>query len=289
MSIELSIIIPTHNSASTIEQCISSITSQSYPRDRYEIIIVDDGSKDGTIGLSKKAGADKLIEAEPCFQGKARNIGVQNANGKFLAFIDSDCEAKNGWIESIMVALKKMSAVTGPIYNGNPHSNVAWAEYFMEFGGWGKTKMNKVRFMPGCNQAIRKDAFEKTGGFTQERTSEDVLFGEELTKAGVDAFFNPQTKINHLCRTNKEKFLSNMSLLGKYSARARKMIPTAKYSKLMTSRNLLPILFLGKIAKTASHAFGARKTFKFFQVFPLVITGTYAFCKGVGKELESKK
>jgi len=107
MSVELSIIIPTHNSVSIIEQCICSLTSQSYPRDRYEIIVVDDGSKDGTIDLSKKSGADKVIEIEPCFQGKARNIGAEIANGKFLAFIDSDCEAKEGWIESIITELEK--------------------------------------------------------------------------------------------------------------------------------------------------------------------------------------
>lgn len=289
MVTELSIIIPSHNSALTIERCIQSITSQSYPRENYEIIIVDDGSKDETIKLSKKAGADNIIETEPCFQGKARNIGAHHSKADLLAFIDSDCEAKDGWIESIIEGLKIKSAITGPIYNGNPHNNVAWAEYFLEFGGWDKTKTEKVRFMPGCNQAIRKVAFEKTGGFIQERASEDVLFGEELKKARIDSFFNPRTMINHLCRTEKDKFLSNMGLLGKYSVRARKMIPNTKYGKLMTSSKFLPILFLGKIIKSAYHAFGSKKTLKFIQVFPLVVAGTYIYCKGIKKELEKTK
>jgi len=52
----LSIIIPTHNSELTIEECISSIKSQKYPKEKYEIIIVDDGSKDNTVDLCKKGG-----------------------------------------------------------------------------------------------------------------------------------------------------------------------------------------------------------------------------------------
>ena len=129
----LSIIIPTHNSDQTIERCIRSLTSQSFPREKFEIIVVDDGSKDQTSSLAKKAGADKVIITEPCFQGKARNIGVENANGNLLGFIDSDCEAKDGWVETIIKELETLNAISGPIENGNPQSKVAWAEYFVEF------------------------------------------------------------------------------------------------------------------------------------------------------------
>src|SRR3989304_671799 len=121
---ELSIIIPTHNSASAIDRCINSLNAQSYHREKYEIIIVDDGSKDKTIELAKKAGVERIIEAEPCFQGKARNIGEQHAKGGYVAFIDSDCIAKEGWIDAIFKGLSSEGAITGPIENGNPQSHV---------------------------------------------------------------------------------------------------------------------------------------------------------------------
>lgn len=282
----LSIIIPTHNSESTIERCLSSLTFQPYPRDKFEIIIVDDGSKDKTIDLCKKGGADQIIQTEPCFQGKARNIGAKNSIANHLAFLDSDCEVEHGWIESIIKELEEKEAITGPIHNGNPQSTIAWAEYFLEFGGWDKKKNgSKIRFLPGCNQAYQKKSFEKAGGFTELRASEDVLFGESLRGAGIDAFFVDGMKIFHLCRTSHDKFCANMNLLGRYSARARKSIPSLKYGHLMTNRWMIPILFMGKLAKSAEHAIG-KNSGKFFLALPSIIIGTASFCKGVLEEIE---
>ena len=198
----LSIIIPTHNSELTIEKCINSLTSQSYPREKFEIIVVDDGSLDKTTSLAKKAGADQIIITESCFQGKARNIGVENANANLLGFIDSDCEAKEDWVETIIKELKTLQAITGPIENGNSQSKVAWAEYFVEFCAFNEFRQRSViRTMPGCNIACSKESFIKTGGFTEERLSEDILFGECLRRQGVEQFFIPELKIKHLCRT----------------------------------------------------------------------------------------
>lgn len=281
----LSIIIPTHNSESTIKRCLDSLTSQSIQREQFEIIVVDDDSKDKTVYIAKECGADKVIKIEPCFQGKARNIGVKNAKGELLAFIDSDCVAKDGWISSIMTELKKSEAVTGPIENGNSQSDVAWAEYLIEFGGWDEYRQrSSVRFLPGCNQAYTKRAFEKTDGFAEIPTSEDVLFGESLRKAGINPQFSPAIKIEHLCRTDKEKVLKNMKLLGKYSARVRKNNPSITHSSLMNSRKLVGLLFIGKLMKTFDHSIKARKLTKFILSFPLIVQGLSSFCNGVMEE-----
>ena len=281
----LSIIIPTHNSESTIKRCLDSLTSQSIPREQFEIIAVDDGSKDKTVDIAKECGADKVIVTEPCFQGKARNIGVKNAKGELLAFIDSDCAAKDGWISSIMAELKKLEAATGPIQNGNSHSNVAWAEYLIEFGGWDEYRQrSSVRFLPGCNQAYTKRAFEKTDGFAENPSSEDVLFGESLRKAGINPQFSPAIRIEHLCRTDKEKVLKNMKLLGKYSSRTRKSSPSIAYSSLMSSPKLVGLLFVGKLIKTFDYSIKARKLTKFILSFPLIVKAISSFCNGVREE-----
>jgi glycosyltransferase involved in cell wall biosynthesis len=281
----LSIIIPTHNSESTIKRCLDSLSSQSIPREQFEIIVVDDGSKDKTVQIAKECMANSIIVTDPCFQGRARNIGAKNAKGDFLAFIDSDCKAKEGWIESIISELKKNDAVTGPIENGNSHSNVAWVEYLIEFGGWDEHRpRSQVRFLPGCNQAYKKSAFEKTGGFAEIPSSEDVLFGESLRKVGITPQFSPIVKIEHLCRTEKEKVLKNMKLLGKYSARTRKNNPSMAYSSLMSSEKLIRLLFLGKLFKTFDHSIKAKKLSKFIVSFPLIIQAVSAFCDGVKEE-----
>jgi len=281
----ISVVIPTHNSESTIKLCLDSLNSQSLSREEFEIIIVDDGSKDKTVLISKELGVDSVIITDPCFQGKARNIGAKVSKAEFLAFIDSDCIAYQDWLKSIVLELKKLDAVTGPIENGNSQSNIAWGEFLIEFGGWHKYRpRSSVKFLPGCNQAYTKKAFEKTEGFSETRSSEDVLLGEALRQVGINPMFVPTVRIYHLSRTDKERALKNMKLLGKYSLRVRRENPSISYSGIMISKNLIPVLFIGKMIKTLSHSIKARKLSKFIFSLPFIIQGIASFCKGIWEE-----
>jgi len=282
---ELSIVIPTHNSASTIDRCINSLNAQSYHREKYEIIIVDDGSKDKTIELAKKAGVDKIIETEPCFQGKARNIGVKNSKGDFVAFIDSDCLAKEGWIKAVFDGLSSKGAITGPIENGNPQSHVAWVEYLVEFGGWSQYREQSfVPFFPGCNGACKKDDFLRAGGFVESEASEDVLFGISLRRAGINLRFIPEMQVLHLCRTSLKNVLKNMEKLGRYFVKARRKEPTLPYSFILRNRIFLPSIFVGKTIKTAKYAIHTKKIGRFLFLFPLILLATSSHCLGACKE-----
>jgi len=287
---QLSIIIATHNSEELISQCIHSLTSQSHPREKFEIIVVDDGSTDKSVEFAKKAGADKVIETKPCSLAKARNIGVENSEADLFAFIDSDCEAKDGWVRAIIKELQTVSALSGPIHNGNPQSLVAWAEYFVEFGGFHEhRKRSPIRFLPGCNGACTRAAFSKAGGYTDLRASDDVLFGESLRQAGMQAFFVPDVQIIHLCRTQTNKLQSNMRLLGSYFVRTRRTAPLVPYTFLTKSRLFVPIIFISKIVLSSKYAIQAKKFGTFIRAFPFVILGISSFCKGIWEELSQNK
>lgn len=282
----ISIIIPTHNSSGTINRCISSLNNQTYQRENFEIIIVDDGSLDDSVNISKNTGADKIICIEPCFQGKARNIGVKNSNADLIAFIDSDCEAKKDWLKIIINELKNFEAITGPINNGIPQSAIACAQHFLEFGEHHKfRKKSQVKFLPGCNQAFRKKTFKITDGFVEFPASEDILLGKSLKKNKVKTFFIPNMQIFHYGKTNHTDFCSHMNIIGKYSVITRKNNPGLSYRWVLTRRYFLPILFIGKISKSLIHACHAKNLRKAFFVFPFLVSGTLSFCQGVFKEL----
>ena len=282
---KISVIIPTHNSEKTIENCIHSIVSQNFPRNEFEIIVVDDGSKDNTVKCAKKAGADVITLTEPCFQGAARNIGAKNARGFFFAFIDSDCTAGEDWLDSISKELENNKAIGGPVLNGNSHSLIAWAEYLIEFSEFHEyRKRTTVPFVPGCNIACIKDVFFKVGGFSEQPLSEDVAFGNSLTKAGINIVFVPELKVNHLCRTEYNRYISNMKLGGKYSIRASKDIQSI-YTSLSRSKWLIPAVFIIKLGARARRARSAKKLIKFIICFPIVILGVGAFCSGVSNEI----
>jgi glycosyltransferase involved in cell wall biosynthesis len=267
---------------------MNSITSQSFPREKFEIIIVDDGSKDDTISIAKRSGADLILEIEPCFPGKARNTGVSKAKGNLLAFIDSDCEAEPGWLETISKELQTLAAIGGPILNGNPQSNIAWAEYLMEFSGFHEHKKRTIiNFIPSCNQACRKDTFNLIGGFRDAGLSEDVFFGLSLKNAGIDLIFIPELKIRHLCRTELNKFLSNYEKLAKYSVGERVEVPKI-YQRLSKTRLTIPLFFIVKFGARTLHSIRAKKFLIFIKTFPYIICGTIAFCKGVWNEMPKK-
>jgi len=286
---KISVIIPTHNSQEIIERCIHSITTQTYPRENFEIIVVDDGSKDETIHIAKKAGTNEIILTEPCFQGKARNIGARSAKGEILAFIDSDCAAKENWLQTIDKEFKSNMAIGGPVVNGNIHSLVAWAEYLMEFCGWDEYKKRSiVPFVPGCNQVCTKDAFFRAGEFSETRLSEDVLFGYSLQKAGVQLLFVPELQVLHFCRTKLNRYLANMKILGRYSTRTSKQVPTI-YRKITTNRIYIPLVFVVKLGARTIRAIKAKKFLKFLLTFPLIILGTGSYCSGVWNELSDNQ
>jgi len=289
-NLDLSIIVTTHDSDETLLRCINSLNSQSFPRERYEIIIVDDGSTDKSVEIAKKNGSDLIIQTKPCTVSMARNLGVKESKSEFLAFTDSDCEVEENWVEVIIDTLSKVDAVSGPIMNGNPHSTIAWAELFMHFGGYNeKRSKGKIRFMPGCNQAMRKEAFQKAGGFTDIRASDDVMFGESLKKVGVTCYFFPEIKIRHLCRTKFSSLKKNMKLNGTYLVRTRRHYPTIKYNFLVRSKVFIPFLFLGKFFFTLKGAIETGKIFELVKAFPFIFLGLLSWCSGIALGLDEGK
>jgi glycosyltransferase involved in cell wall biosynthesis len=86
----LSIVIPTLNSEKTLELCLSSILSQTFSREHYEIIIADAGSSDETRSIALRLGVDKIVE-NPLKTGEAgKTAGIKASSGEIIALIDSD-------------------------------------------------------------------------------------------------------------------------------------------------------------------------------------------------------
>lgn len=96
MSPKISVIIPVYNTESTLHKCVDSILNQSY--EDWELLLIDDGSKDHSAFICDEyAQQDKRIKVFHKENGgvsSARNIGIDNAEGKWITFIDSD-----DWVE----------------------------------------------------------------------------------------------------------------------------------------------------------------------------------------------
>lgn len=103
MKDRITIVLPAYNVEDYIDECIQSVLNQTYKN--FELIIVDDGSSDHTLAKCKKFSEDKRIKIiSQSNQGvsKARNVGIKNASGKFIAFIDGDDVLGKNYLELLL-------------------------------------------------------------------------------------------------------------------------------------------------------------------------------------------
>jgi len=284
----ISVVIPAYNSEIIIQRCIQSLKNQSFPREKFEIIVVNDGSKDKTADIAKAAGADSVISTKNQGIWDARKVGVELSKGKFIATIDADCEVMDGWLDTISEELEKNFAITGPLLNGNDQSRVAWAEYLMEFSEFNEYKKRScVDYLIGANQAIRREIYPMNNIPNMRKKPEDIIRSELIKESGISLIFVPEMKVKHYGRTDLEGLLNNMNEVGCRVYDLSVETPTI-YSKFTKNKRLLPFVFIIRFGARMRRAIKAKKLSKFLKTLPLIIQGTKAFCNGFSNGIKSR-
>jgi len=97
----LSIIIPVKNEAANLEKCLRSIRDARSVDLSYEILVIDNGSTDGTVDVANKYQATVFVVPDATVAG-LRNYGADHATGEILAFIDADCTVEPNWFDAIV-------------------------------------------------------------------------------------------------------------------------------------------------------------------------------------------
>ncbi|MBI4053006.1 MAG: glycosyltransferase [Candidatus Diapherotrites archaeon] len=183
----VSVIIPTLNEAKFIERCISSFQTQSVPRHDFEIIVSDSSSNDNTAEIARKI-ADRVVVCERMSATHGRNEGAKLASGKFLVFVDADTVVGKHFIEGVVWALEKGIAATGPIFALEKDS--LRMRLFLQYWSFQSLVSTAIGFpiFPGFNFAVRRNVFEKAGGFQEKRTGEDIDLSLRLARLGKTVF-----------------------------------------------------------------------------------------------------
>ena len=160
---QITVVIPARDGAGSLPQLFDSLDRQTLARDLYEVIVVDNASRDDTAALSRSRGAIVVDEPRPSRAG-ARNTGVRSASADLIAFTDADCVAAPGWLEALVGALDQHPLVAGPVHltTGEPPNAVERFESLWRFAqeagvkdGWAAT----------ANLGIRRSVHDENGGF----------------------------------------------------------------------------------------------------------------------------
>lgn len=183
----VSVIVPTYNEEKNIGKCLSALNGQSLPREEFEVIVVDGGSKDGTVKIAENLGAKVMRQASKGVGG-ARNDGVYASAGDLIATTDADCMPPEVWLENISEAFERDSlikALTGPL-EPMITENMGLLDsynYRMAFKLANLIRSTCYTHLCGANSAFRRDAFIEIGGYSSDELerADDVEIGRRLT------------------------------------------------------------------------------------------------------------
>lgn len=133
---KISFVIPTLNSAKTLEACLSAIFAQDVPRADYEVVIADAGSSDGTRAIAARMGVDRIVE-NPLKTGEAgKAAGIHAASGDTIALVDSDNILPDAhWLSRMLVPFDDADIIaTEPLEYTSRSSDPALTRYFALLG-----------------------------------------------------------------------------------------------------------------------------------------------------------
>jgi len=100
------VVIPVFNSANYLARCLEALRAQDYPAERFEVLVVDNNSTDGSVAIAERYDwVRRLHEAKQCSYS-TRNTGIRAASGEIVAFLDPDCVPVPGWLSAIARALE---------------------------------------------------------------------------------------------------------------------------------------------------------------------------------------
>lgn len=164
--IQVSIIVPVYNGQKTLDLCIKSLLIQGYPKQKYEVIVIDNNSTDNTKQIICNYPVIYAFESKKGSYA-ARNKGIGLARGEIILFTDSDCVVDYNWIEKMIENLRdpKIGAVGGKVLAYHPSTSVE--KYLDVIGALdNKTSINsKNPSIATANAGIRKQVLEEVNYF----------------------------------------------------------------------------------------------------------------------------
>ena len=200
-----SIIIPTYNRPRQLADCLGALAALDYPRQGFEVIVVDDGS---TVPLARVVAPFQplfplaLVTRDNAGPAAARNTGAARARGRFLAFTDDDCLPAGNWLTALAARFAEApgQAVAGRTINALPQNPFATASQLIidMVHAYYNANPREAQFSASNNLALPAETFRRLGGFDGSfRTSEDRDLIDRWRHGGHRLVYAPEVLVYH--------------------------------------------------------------------------------------------
>jgi GT2 family glycosyltransferase len=210
------VVVPTYGRARQLGDCLAALAAQDYPRDRFEVVVADDGSprppREALEGV-RDALDVRLLAAPHQGPAAARNLGAGAARGELLAFTDDDCRPTPGWLRALAARLRAQprAAVGGRVRNGLAGNRFsAGSQLLVDFlyHHWNERPEGPVLFTSN-NLALRADLFGEVGGFDASfplPAAEDREFCDRWRAHGLALSYAPEAVVDHYHELDARRF-----------------------------------------------------------------------------------
>jgi glycosyltransferase involved in cell wall biosynthesis len=210
-----SIVIPTYNRPDRLANCLSALAKLDYPRDRFEVIIVDDGSPaplDSVVNPFRDQITITLLRQPNAGPAAARNAGAQRSAGPWLAFTDDDCMPSATWLSAFatQLAIAPNAMIGGRSLNALPHNlystaSQALIDYLYSY----YSQPQKEMFFASNNIALAKAHYLAIGGFDTSfplAAAEDRELCDRWQQQGLPMRYAPEVTIRHAHHLSLKSF-----------------------------------------------------------------------------------
>jgi len=217
----VSVVVCAYNAERTMESCLASLEHLNYPD--YEVIVVNDGSKDRTLEIAEKYGYCRIISQENKGLSVARNVGAEAATGEIVAYTDSDCVADPDWLAYLVAKMENSDLVAcgGPNFPP-PEESLVPAAVAVSPGGPTHVLLSDdvAEHIAGCNMAFRRSVLMQLGGFdpVYRAAGDDVDICWRLQDAGYTIGFSPAAIVWHFRRNTVRAYIGQQRGYGKAEA-----------------------------------------------------------------------
>ena len=178
-----SIIIPAYNEETYLPLCLGSIENMDYPKENYEVVVVDNGSEDRTREIAAFHGARVLQDPDANVSG-LRNHGAKEAKGDILVFLDADCLVSKDWLTCATKYHDDPDVAAWGSPASPPHKST-WVQRTWYLVRMKKKDVMDVQWLESMNLFVRKSLFIRCNGFNEQlATCEDVDLCYRLSRLG---------------------------------------------------------------------------------------------------------
>ena len=194
----VSIIIRARNESKWIGLVLSAIKEQTFTD--YEIVLVDNGSTDGTIEIAQDRGVDKVLSIDNFSPGKAINLGCSNSSGHLFVMLSAHCvPASKDWLAHLVAGFATDESVAGVYGRQLPVDQTPDVDFrdLIYMFGVEERLQKKDNFFHNANSCIRRDVWSKMKFDENVSNIEDRVWGQRIIEHGFSIFYEPKAAVYH--------------------------------------------------------------------------------------------